>query len=101
MDGFEKFLCTVTGIDHSSLAYLLRDAAMVPVTTESLLPGKCYSLTHKSFVEKMVARKSHSSPCVETDKVTLFELLETSLQGGPLELALQPHDGSKDGRAVI
>ena len=49
MDGFEKFLLTVTGIDNSPLAYLLRDTPTVPITNETLLPGKCYSFTHSSL----------------------------------------------------
>ena len=68
MDGFEKHLRKVTGIDYSPLAYLLRKNAIVPVTTENVLPGKCYLNTHGSLCEELVFRKSHLSPCVEIDK---------------------------------
>ena len=52
-------------------------------------------------MEDIVAWKSHSSACVETDKVTLYDLLESTLQGGALEAALQPHEATKDGQAVV
>ena len=53
------------------------------------------------LVAEIIAPKSHSSPCVETDKVTLFEFIEKALQCGPLELSLQPHEDTKDDQAVI
>ena len=59
MDGFEKYLRKVTGIDHFPLAYLFREDAVVPVTTEDLLHGKCYSKTHGSLYEELVFCKSH------------------------------------------
>ena len=66
-----------------------------------LLTGKCYSETHGSLCEELVNRKSHSSPCVEIDKVALYDLLYPALEGGPLESALQPHEKTKDGIKVI
>ena len=101
MDGFEKFLHTVTGIDHSPLAYLLQDVPSVPVTDETLFPGKCYFITYSSLSAELVARKFHLSPCVEIDKVTLYDYLYPALEGGPLESACQPHEKTKDGMKVI
>lgn len=101
MDSSKKHLRKIAGVDNSPLVYLICDTATIPVTTDGLLPGKCYSLTYKSLTEEIVARKSHNSTCVETDKVTLFGLLEKALKGRPLESALQPHEDSKDGQVVI
>ena len=56
---------------------------------------------HKSLIEELVARKSHASPCVEADKVHLYNLLVQALQDGPLESALQAHEDLKDGMEVI
>ena len=36
---------------------------------------------------ELVARKSHLSPCVEIDKVTLYNYIYPTLEGGPLESA--------------
>ena len=49
---------------------------------------------------EIAARKSHSSACVEVDKVALYDILVSALKGGPLESALQPHEKTKDGQAV-
>ena len=49
----------------------------------------------------IVACKSHLSPCVEIDKVTLYNYIYPALEGGPLESACQPHEKSKDGMKVI
>ena len=101
MDWFEKHLRKITGIDHSPLVYLLREDPVVPDATDTLLPGKYYSEAHGSLCEELVNRKSHSSPCVEIDKVALYDLLYPALEGGPLESALQPHEKTKDGMKMI
>ena len=101
MDRSGKYVRKITGVDHSLLVYLLWENATVPVTANYLLPRKCYSDDHKSLGEEIVARKSHSSACVEVDKVALYSLLASALKGGPLESTLQPHEKTKDGQAVI
>ena len=101
MDRTGKYLCTITGVDHSPLAYLLQENDIIPVTTDILLPRNCYSNAHKSLVEEIVARKSLQSACVEIDKVALYDLLVAALESGPLEITLQPHEKTKDGQAVI
>ena len=101
MDRSEKHLQKIPGVDNYPLAYFICEDAAIPVAINNMLPGKCYSSTYKSIVEKIVHRKSHSSSCVESDKVTFFDFLEKALQCGPLKLALQPHEDSKDGQAVI
>ena len=67
LDRVKKTLRNLTGQDHTPLAYLIRENADVPDTNDDLIPGKCYSLTHESLIEKLVNRKSHSSLCVEAD----------------------------------
>ena len=101
MDRFEQFLLTVTGIDHAPLAYLLQDTPTAPITNDTLLPGKCYLFAHGSLSAELVARKSHLSPCVEIDKVTLYNYIYPALEGGLLESACQPHEKTKDGMKVI
>mgnify|MGYP004188707267 CR=1 FL=1 len=54
MDSFEKHLRSITGIDTSPLAYLLREDPVVPAATNQLLTGKCYSETHGSLCEELV-----------------------------------------------
>ena len=66
-----------------------------------LLPGKCYSEAHGSLIEELVNRESHSTACVEIDKVALYHLLFPALEHGPLESALQPFEKSKDGILAI
>ena len=66
-----------------------------------LLPGKCYSEAHAFLCEELVNQKSHSSACVEIDKVALYHLLFLALEHGPLESALQPFEKSKDGILAI
>ena len=90
MDSFEKQLWGITGIDNSPLGYLIRGDPVVPAATDMLLPGKCYTEAHGSLVEELVNRKSHSTTCVEIDKVALYHLLFPVLEHGPLESALQP-----------
>ena len=53
------------------------------------------------MVAELIARKSQLDTCAETDKVTLYGLLAPALENGPLESALQPHEDTKDGQAVI
>ena len=53
------------------------------------------------MIEELVERKSQRDTCDETDKVILYGYFETALTGGPLESALQPHEDTKDGQAVI
>ena len=101
MDGFEIRLCKITGVDHSPLPYLLQEDPVIPIATENLLPGKCYSVSHGSFCEELVFHKLHLSLCVETNKVALYDLLYSALEVGPLESALQPHEKTKDGMKVI
>ena len=48
-----------------------------------------------------ISKKSHSSACIEIDKVFLYDLLAAALEGGSLELALQPHEKTKDDMRVI
>ena len=74
IDGFEKHLCKITGIDHSPLAYLLREDPVVPAATNIILTGKFYSRAHGSLREELVNHKSHSSPYVEIDKVALYPI---------------------------
>ena len=101
MDRTEKYLQKIPGVDFYPLAYLLRENEVAAVTTIDLLPDKCYSVTHASMIEECVERKSQRDTCAETDKVTLFGYLEATLINGPLESALQPHESTKDGQAVI
>ena len=101
VDTAKKYLLKLLGQDNSPLEYLTRDNVIVPATTDDLIPGKCYLLTHKSLVGEMVGWKDHSGSCVETDKVILFGHLEKALKDEPYELCLQPHEGSKDGLAVM
>ena len=72
VDTADKVLQKLLGQDNSPLGYLTRDNVIVPATTDDLIPGKYYLLTHKSLVGKMVARKDYSGSCVETDKVIVF-----------------------------
>lgn len=101
LDRIEKQLQKLHGVDHSPLAYLLRENPIDEPTTIDLLPDRCYSTTHSSMVGEMIARKSQRDACAETDKVTLYGLLVPALENGPLESALQPHEDTKDGQAVI
>ena len=50
---------------------------------------------------ELIARKSQRDTCAETDKVTLYGYLVPALENGPLESALQPHEETKDGQAVV
>ena len=68
---------------------------------DDFIHNKCYLATHKSLVEELVARKSHSSSCVEADKILLYDHLDKALPGGPLESVLQAHEDTKDGQAVM
>ena len=69
--------------------------------TDDLITGKCYSATHGSLTEELVNRKLHTSNCLEADKVILYDLLDRALANGPLESALQAHEETKDGQAVM
>ena len=71
---------------------------------DDLISGKCYSATHGSLTEELVNPKLHSSNCLEADKVILYDLLDRALANGPLlmlESALQAHEDTKDGQAVM
>ena len=83
------------------LAYLLRENEVEEATTIDLLPNRCYSVTHSSMIGELIARKSQRDTCAETDKVTLYGYLVPALENGPLESALQPHEETKDGQAVV
>ena len=48
-----------------------------------------------------MARKSHQGRYFEADKALLYDHLDKALTGGPLESALQPHETTKDGQAVM
>ena len=50
---------------------------------------------------ELIARKSQRDTCAETDKVTLSGYLVTASEDGPLESALQPHEDTQYGQAVI
>ena len=65
------------------------------------IPNKCYSATHKSLVEELVAQKSHLSSCVESGKILLYDHLDKAFSGGPLKSVLQAHEDTKDGQAVM
>ena len=80
---------------------MIRDNQIVPIATDDLITDMCYSKTHKSLIEELVAQKFHDSACVEADKVILYNHLDKSLQNGPLESALQANEDTKDGQAVI
>ena len=101
LDRIEKQLQKLHGVDYSPLAYLLRENPIALPTTIDLLPDRCYSRAHPSMVAELIARKSQLDTCAETDKVTLYGLLAPALENGPLESALQPHEDTKDGQAVI
>ena len=101
LDRVDKTLRKLTGQNHTPLAYLVRGYTVVPAPLDDLIPGKCYSLTHKSLIEELVNRKSYLSLCVEADKVTLYDHLDKALSGGPLESVLQAHEDTKDGQAVM
>ena len=101
LDRVEKHLHKLPGVDNSPLAYLLRENPVALPTTIDLFPDRCYSITHSSMVGELIARKSQRDTCAETDKVTLYSLLVPALEEGPLESALQPHEDTKDGQAVV
>ena len=50
---------------------------------------------------ELIERKSQLDTCAESDKVALYGYLVPALEGGPLESALQPHEETKDGQAVV
>ena len=101
VDTAHKVLQKLLGQSNFPLGYLTRDDVNVPATTDDLIPGKCYSLTHKSLTGEMIARKDHNGPGVETDKVILYGHLFKALKDGLYESCLQPHEDSKDGLAVM
>ena len=101
LDSMEKQLQKLPGVDYSPLAYLLRENEVAEATTIDLLPNRCYSVTHSSMTGELIARKSQRDTCAETDKVTLYGYLVPALENGPLESALQPHEETKDGQAVV
>ena len=101
MDRVDKTLCKLPGQDNTPLAYLTRSDPVIPITMDDFIHNKCYSATHKSLVEKLVAKKSHLSSCVEADKILWYDHLDKALSGSPLELILQAHEDTKDGRAVM
>ena len=101
MDKYENTVQMLIGQDHIPLAYLIGEVATVPITTDDLIINKCYSATNKSLIEELVARKSHDSACVETNKILLFNRLDKALQNGPQESAIQAHESNKDSQAVM
>ena len=88
MDRVDKTLCKLPGQDNMPLAYLTQSDPIIPITIDDSIPNKCYSITHKSLVEELVAQKSHLSSCVEADKILLYDHLDKVLLGGPLESVL-------------
>ena len=96
-----KHSTKLPGQDNTPLAYLTRSDPAIPVTLDDIIANKCYSAIHKSFVEELVARKSHSISCVEADKILLYNHLNKAFSGGPLETVLQAHKDDKDGQAVM
>ena len=56
MDRVDKSLRKLPGQDNTPLAYLTWSDPVVPVTVDDFIPNKCYSATHKSLVEELVAR---------------------------------------------
>ena len=101
LDRVTKHLQKLPGVDNSPLAYLLRENPVALPTTIDLLPDRCYSTAHHSMAGELIARKSQRDTCAESDKVTLYGLLVPALENGPLESALQPHEETRDGRAVM
>ena len=101
VDTARKVCQQLLGHDNFPLGYLIRDDINVPATTDKLIPGKCYSVLHKSLGGEMIARKDHNGPGVDTDKVILYGHLYKALQDGLYEACLEPHEDSKDGLAVM
>ena len=101
IDRVDKTFRKLPGQDYTPLAYLTRSDPAIPVATDDFIHNKCYSATHKSLVEELVARKSHSSTCFEVDKILLYDYLDKALSGGPLESVLQAHEDTKGGQAVV
>lgn len=100
LDRVEKSLRQLLGSDYTPLLYVIF-SAFGHSATDDLLTGKCYSATHGSLTEELVNRKLHTSNCLEADKVILYDLLDRALANGPLESALQAHEDTKDGQAVM
>lgn len=101
VDTARKSLESLLGQDGFPLGYLTCDDIAVPAITDELIPGKCFSVLHKSLVGEMIARKDHNGPTVDTDKVLLYSLLYKALMGGIYEACLEPHEDTKDGLAVM
>ena len=100
LDRVDKSLRQLLGSDYTPLLYVLL-SENGHAATDDLIKGKCYSATHGSLTEELVNRKLHTSNCLEADKVILYDLLDRALANGPLESALQAHEDTKDGQAVM
>ena len=100
LDRVEKSLRQLLGSDYTPLLYVIL-SMNGHAATDDLISGKCYSVTHGSLTEELVNRKLHTSNCLEADKVILYDLLDRALANGPLESALQAHEDTKDGQAVM
>ena len=100
LDRVDKSLRQLLGSDYTPLLYVLL-SENGHGATDDLISGKCYSATHGSLTEELVNRKLHTSNCLEADKVILYDLLDRALANGPLESALQAHEDTKDGQAVM
>ena len=103
LDQVDTLLRQPLGSDYTPLLYVLLSVTGHGAN-DDLISGKCYSATHGSLTEELVNPKLHSSNCLEADKVILYDLLDRALANGPLlmlESALQAHEDTKDGQAVM
>ena len=75
-------------ISPPPLAYLLWENEVAEAMTIDFLLDKCHNVTYASMIEELVDRESQRDTCAETDEVTLYGIFESTLMGGPLELAL-------------
>ena len=100
LDQFPTFLREILGVSKVSLAYVIRESAVVPVTLPELKPNKPWSIEHNSMMEELIAHTPHSGPAYEADNARVYNLLVSHLAGTTALGSTSRWQKSRNGRGA-
>ena len=81
LDQLPTYIRALHGVSKVSLAYLIRDISVPPVSLPALDTNVPWSTDHNSVMEELIAFTPHEGPNYDEDNARLYNLLAKALAG--------------------
>lgn len=100
LDQLPTYLREMLGVNKVSLAYVIREESIIPVSLPALQQNKPWGRENDDLMNELIAYTPHSGPAYQADNARVYNLLVNALAGTSALASTTRHQNKRDGRGA-